>query len=338
MRASLAIPPVAPVAPSLGRRTLFVIGSRPKPAAVLPADWLDFVTPSEARGKLRKLPRSLPACSFVTDRRTSHLVRYARPPPRALVFIPRARAREPGRRRASPARSPPSRGAIVRASRGVSPSRDPIQSSPVSAADALARRDHPTQVSHIMKVTFVAMVLMGLVLGANAGAVDLTAKNFDAEVLESGKSAFVKFLAPWYVRRAFPFPRPRATREPAPPPLARGRSRSRRLVRPPSGTSLDASIDPQPPGLRPRRGAGFPAPPIDPRPAASLGADGVGSHLATRRGLLSRPASFVFFQPFFSLHPSRELTSPLDRISPHARHRSQVRPLQVDEAGLGQTR
>ena len=305
MRASFAIPPVAPVAPSL-KRTLFVIGSRPKPAAVLPADWLDFVTPSEARGKLRKLPRSLPACSFVTDRRTSHLVRYARPPPRALVFIPRARAREPGRRRASPARSPPSRGAIVRASRSVSPSRDPIQSSPVSAADALARRDHPTQVSHIMKVTFVAMVLMGLVLGANAGAVDLTAKNFDAEVLESGKSAFVKFLAPWYVRRALPFPRPRATREPAPPPLARCRSRSRRLVPPPSGTSLDASIDPQPPRLRPRRGAGFPAPPIDPRPAASFSAtteSARGSHLATRRGLLSRPASFVFFQTFFFPSP-----------------------------------
>ena len=298
MRASLAIPPVAPVAPSLGRRTLFVIGSRPKPAAVLPADWLDFVTPSEARGKLRKLSRSLPACSFVTDRRTSHLVRYARPPPRALVFIPRARAREPGRRRASPARSPPSRGAIVRASRGVSPSRDPIQSSPVSAADALARRDHPTQVSHIMKVTFVAMVLMGLVLGANAGAVDLTAKNFDAEVLESGKSAFVKFLAPWYVRRAFPFPRPRATREPAPPPLARGRSRSRRLVRPPSGTSLDASIDPQPPGLRPRRGAGFPAPPIDPRPAASLGADGVCTRFPPRDATgAAFPASLVRFFP-----------------------------------------
>ena len=63
MRASLAIPPVAPVAPSLGRRTLFVIGSRPKPAAVLPADWLDFVTPSQARGRLRKLPRSLPRCA-----------------------------------------------------------------------------------------------------------------------------------------------------------------------------------------------------------------------------------------------------------------------------------
>lgn len=51
----------------------------------------------------------------------------------------------------------------------------------------------------IMKVHFIAIALMGLVLGAQAGAVDLTAKNFDAEVLESGKSAFVKFLAPWYV-------------------------------------------------------------------------------------------------------------------------------------------
>ena len=46
---------------------------------------------------------------------------------------------------------------------------------------------------------FNSLALMGLVLGAQAGAVDLTAKNFDAEVLESGKSAFVKFLAPWCV-------------------------------------------------------------------------------------------------------------------------------------------
>ena len=48
-----------------------------------------------------------------------------------------------------------------------------------------------------MRVAFLAIALMGLVVGANAGAVDLTAKNFDAEVLESGKAAFVKFLAPW---------------------------------------------------------------------------------------------------------------------------------------------
>ena len=112
MRASLAIPPVVPVAPSLGRRTLFVIGSRPKPAAVLPADW----QVRHALGGTRKTAKTLPLAagvfSSVTDRRTSHLVRYARcPPPRALVFIPRARAREPGRRRASPARSPPSRAA-----------------------------------------------------------------------------------------------------------------------------------------------------------------------------------------------------------------------------------
>ncbi len=50
-----------------------------------------------------------------------------------------------------------------------------------------------------MKLHFVAISLAGLVLGAQAGAVDLTAKNFDTEVVESGKSAFVKFLAPWYV-------------------------------------------------------------------------------------------------------------------------------------------
>jgi hypothetical protein len=36
-----------------------------------------------------------------------------------------------------------------------------------------------------------------LVAGASAGAVDLTDANFDAEVHESGKAAFIKFLAPW---------------------------------------------------------------------------------------------------------------------------------------------
>ena len=52
-----------------------------------------------------------------------------------------------------------------------------------------------------MKVHFISIALMGLVLGANAGAVDLTANTFDAEVLESDKSAFVKFFAPWYVHK-----------------------------------------------------------------------------------------------------------------------------------------
>jgi len=36
-----------------------------------------------------------------------------------------------------------------------------------------------------------------LFVGANAGAVDLTEANFDSVVLNSGKAAFIKFLAPW---------------------------------------------------------------------------------------------------------------------------------------------
>ena len=43
----------------------------------------------------------------------------------------------------------------------------------------------------------VAAVASALVATANAGAVDLSPDNFDAEVTSSGKGAFVKFLAPW---------------------------------------------------------------------------------------------------------------------------------------------
>jgi len=39
--------------------------------------------------------------------------------------------------------------------------------------------------------------LAACVAGANAGAIELTDKNFDAEVFGSGKAAFIKFLAPW---------------------------------------------------------------------------------------------------------------------------------------------
>eukprot|EP00227_Mantoniella_beaufortii_P017789 CAMPEP_0197591044 /NCGR_PEP_ID=MMETSP1326-20131121/12621_1 /TAXON_ID=1155430 /ORGANISM="Genus nov. species nov., Strain RCC2288" /LENGTH=230 /DNA_ID=CAMNT_0043156383 /DNA_START=72 /DNA_END=764 /DNA_ORIENTATION=- len=44
-----------------------------------------------------------------------------------------------------------------------------------------------------------AVALAGLAAlgGAHAGAVDLTAASFDAQVFESGKGAFVKFFAPW---------------------------------------------------------------------------------------------------------------------------------------------
>ena len=40
-------------------------------------------------------------------------------------------------------------------------------------------------------------VLVSAIAGASAGAVELKAGNFDAEVKNSGKNAFVKFLAPW---------------------------------------------------------------------------------------------------------------------------------------------
>jgi hypothetical protein len=39
-------------------------------------------------------------------------------------------------------------------------------------------------------------VLCALVASAN-GALELTPDNFDKEVTQSGKSAFIKFLAPW---------------------------------------------------------------------------------------------------------------------------------------------
>ena len=39
--------------------------------------------------------------------------------------------------------------------------------------------------------------LTALVAGAAGEAVELTSTNFDKLVFKSGKSAFVKFLAPW---------------------------------------------------------------------------------------------------------------------------------------------
>jgi len=48
-----------------------------------------------------------------------------------------------------------------------------------------------------MKATVLALALLGLVVGANAGAVELNGSNFDDLVHNSGKGAFVKFLAPW---------------------------------------------------------------------------------------------------------------------------------------------
>ena len=43
-----------------------------------------------------------------------------------------------------------------------------------------------------------ATVLLSALAGASAGAVELKMGTFDAEVKNSGKNAFVKFLAPWW--------------------------------------------------------------------------------------------------------------------------------------------
>jgi hypothetical protein len=40
------------------------------------------------------------------------------------------------------------------------------------------------------------VALLGALCGANA-ALELTSDNWDTEVKDSGKAAFVKFLAPW---------------------------------------------------------------------------------------------------------------------------------------------
>ena len=40
-------------------------------------------------------------------------------------------------------------------------------------------------------------LLLSALAGVSAGALELTSKNFEAEVKNSGKNAFVKFLAPW---------------------------------------------------------------------------------------------------------------------------------------------
>jgi len=55
----------------------------------------------------------------------------------------------------------------------------------------------PVFIFIMVRAMIVAVALLGLVVGSQAGAVDLSPKNFDKEVLESGKSAFIKFLAPW---------------------------------------------------------------------------------------------------------------------------------------------
>jgi len=49
---------------------------------------------------------------------------------------------------------------------------------------------------HIITQMKYVLLLLAFVAVAH-GAQELTDKDFDAEVLNSGKNAFVKFLAPW---------------------------------------------------------------------------------------------------------------------------------------------
>eukprot|EP00316_Scyphosphaera_apsteinii_P018184 CAMPEP_0119308328 /NCGR_PEP_ID=MMETSP1333-20130426/10036_1 /TAXON_ID=418940 /ORGANISM="Scyphosphaera apsteinii, Strain RCC1455" /LENGTH=45 /DNA_ID= /DNA_START= /DNA_END= /DNA_ORIENTATION= len=41
------------------------------------------------------------------------------------------------------------------------------------------------------------LALLGATVAISGAAVELTPDNFDEVVLKSGKSAFIKFLAPW---------------------------------------------------------------------------------------------------------------------------------------------
>jgi hypothetical protein len=64
-------------------------------------------------------------------------------------------------------------------------------------------RDVPQQILgatcriYLLLLALAIAALAACVAGANAGAIELTDKNFDAEVFGSGKAAFIKFLAPW---------------------------------------------------------------------------------------------------------------------------------------------
>jgi protein disulfide-isomerase A6 len=41
------------------------------------------------------------------------------------------------------------------------------------------------------------LALLAAVCGASGSAVELTPDNWDKEIAQSGKAAFIKFLAPW---------------------------------------------------------------------------------------------------------------------------------------------
>ena len=52
-----------------------------------------------------------------------------------------------------------------------------------------------------MSGKLVVILLAGILATASGAAVVLSKDNFDTQVYNSGKHAFVKFYAPWYVLR-----------------------------------------------------------------------------------------------------------------------------------------
>jgi len=65
---------------------------------------------------------------------------------------------------------------------------------------ALNERKHQSWTNMFStKMSLGAVAALALASGANALALDLTVDTFDGQVLNSGKSAFIKFYAPWCV-------------------------------------------------------------------------------------------------------------------------------------------
>lgn len=62
--------------------------------------------------------------------------------------------------------------------------------------EVLSLTAHGRRAFSSVVVAMARLLIASLVASASA-TLELTHENFDQEVLESGKSAFIKFLAPW---------------------------------------------------------------------------------------------------------------------------------------------
>ena len=71
---------------------------------------------------------------------------------------------------------------------------------PTSTPSTTVRDERRRQIGFsekMMKLIVLALALVATTTSVNGHAVELTKSNFDATVHDSGKNAFVKFLAPW---------------------------------------------------------------------------------------------------------------------------------------------